>query len=71
MSDEIHYLVFLDDWETYSGLDGCVVVGIRPTNHKANDAIDSEDFEAVMDLADVVLPIQPPKPIRLRGRRVA
>lgn len=57
MSNEIHYLVFLDDWETYSSLDGCVIVGIQSANHEANDAIDSEDFEAVMDLADVVLPI--------------
>ncbi|MGK2849382.1 MAG: hypothetical protein ACSLFN_00485 [Candidatus Limnocylindrales bacterium] len=71
MSDELHYLVFLDDGETYSSLDGCLIIGIRSGNRDATDALDAEDFEEVFDLADVVLPIEEPTSIRLRGRRVA
>jgi hypothetical protein len=54
--------VFLNDRETFSSLEGCVIVVIDDDNLAARDALDGEDFDELFDLADVILPIVEPTP---------
>ena len=51
---ELSYYVFLNDGDTYSSLDGCLLVGFSETNRRARQALDQEDFETLFDHADVV-----------------
>lgn len=63
MIDDLRYLVFLNDGETYTEIEGCVLVGLRADNHQANDALEDEDFEVLFEAADIVTPIEPPTAI--------
>ncbi len=55
--NEMSYSVFLDDRDTYSSLDGCLVVGFSETNRRARQALDQDEFNTLFDRADVVVPI--------------
>lgn len=57
---ELEYFVILDDGQTYSGLDGCVVIGIDGANRRARRALEDEDFDALFESADLVEPIAVP-----------
>lgn len=57
---ELEYFVVLDDGETYSSLEGCVVVGIASANRRARRALEEEDFEALFERADLVEPVAVP-----------
>jgi hypothetical protein len=56
----MNYYVFLDDGETYSGLEGCVIIGIADGNEAAIEALNNDEFSEVRDLADSVTAV--PKP---------
>jgi hypothetical protein len=60
MAKAINYYVILNDRETYSALEGCTIVGISPKNRAANEALEEEDMETVLDRADSVSEIHAP-----------
>jgi hypothetical protein len=52
--------LFLNDEETYSELEGCLVVGISSGNRRAMRALDDEDFDRLFEIADLVQPVSSP-----------
>ena len=46
--------MFLNDSDTYSSLDGCLLVGFSEANRRARQALYQEDFDTLFDRADVV-----------------
>jgi hypothetical protein len=60
MAKDINYYVILDDGETYSALEGCSIVGISSKNRAANEALEEEDMETVLDCPDSVSEIHVP-----------
>ena len=60
MAKAMNYYVILNDRETYSALEGCKIVGISSKNRAANEALEEEDMETVLDCADSVSEIHVP-----------
>lgn len=59
-SSDLDYFVFLDDRESWSGLEGCSIVALRPSNKRAWGALDAEDFDTLFEMADAVFPVTAP-----------
>lgn len=62
MAKKLSYYVILNDGETYSGLEGCTIVGIAARNRAALSALDEEEMEVVFERADFVAAIEAPMP---------
>ena len=60
MSDRLRYIVVLSDEETWDSLDGCTIIGMSPRNRRAARALDEDDLEGLFEVADVVVPLEPP-----------
>lgn len=60
MTKEIDYIIVLSDGETWGGLDGCTIIGMSPKNRRAASALDADDIERLIEVADVVAPVEPP-----------
>lgn len=65
------HFVVLDDGETYSGLDGAMIVGIDDDNAPAWQALDDGDMTALFELADLAVPVPEPPSVPAPSRRRA
>lgn len=56
----MEYYVFLNDGETYSGVEGATIVGVDETSKAVQHAFDIEDWDRLFRLAKVVVPVTAP-----------